>query len=63
MSMMENQISTNSSADDIGTPGMASGGGAGRTAFAIVRTVLAAFIIAGVIVSAGYAGLCAYAAN
>lgn len=59
---MENQLSTGSNADNTSTPAMASGG-AGRTVFAIVRTVLAAFIIAGVIVSAGYAGLCAYAAN
>jgi len=58
---MENQLSTGSSADNTGVPAVESG--VGRTAFAIVRTVLAAFIIAGVIVSAGYAGLCAYAAN
>lgn len=67
---MENQISTGSNAENVGVPPQtapepqaASGGGAGRTAFAVLRTVLAAFVIAGVIVSAGYAGLCAYAAN
>lgn len=63
---MENQLSTGSNADNTGTPAVDPqmvSGGVGRTVFAIVRTVLAAFIIAGVIVSAGYAGLCAYAAN
>lgn len=38
-------------------------GGMGKVVLSAVRTVLVSFIIAGVIVSAGYAGLCAYAAN
>ena len=67
---MANQVSMGPNAENGGvtpqaapeTP-IASGGGVGRTVFSIVRTVLAAFVIAGAIVSAGYAGLCAYAAN
>ena len=60
---MENQLSMGSGPDNVPvTPGPAPGG-VGRTLFSVVRTVLAAFVIAGVIVSAGYAGLCAYAAN
>lgn len=67
---MENHVSMGPNADNSGlTPQTApetppaSGGGVGRTVFYLVRTVLAAFVIAGAIVSAGYAGLCAYAAN
>ena len=68
---MANQLSTGSNAENSGanppTPtesvAQTVSGGVGRTVFSIVRTVLAAFVIAGVIVSAGYAGLCAYAAN
>jgi vancomycin resistance protein YoaR len=59
---MENQISTGSSPESVGTPPAASGG-IGRKIFSVVRMVVVAFVIAGVIVSAGYAGLCAYAAN
>ncbi|MBR0283115.1 MAG: VanW family protein [Oscillibacter sp.] len=68
---MANQISMGSNADNTGAnppPQTAPepqnvSGGVGRTIFSAVRMTLAAFIIAGAIVSAGYAGLCAYAAN
>ena len=68
---MDNQLSMGPNAENAGAnpaPPAASdpqsvSGGVGRTVFSVVRTVLAAFVIAGVIVSAGYAGLCAYAAN
>ena len=66
---MANQLSMGPNAENGGvTPQAApetphASGGVGRTVFSIVRTVLAAFMIAGAIVSAGYAGLCAYAAN
>ncbi len=67
---MANQLSMGSNADNGANPpaptesvAQTVSGGVGRTVFSIVRTVLAAFVIAGVIVSAGYAGLCAYAAN
>ena len=63
---MENQVSMGSNAETPQTAPEtppASGGGVSKTVFYVLRTVLAAFVIAGAIVSAGYAGLCAYAAN
>ena len=68
---MANQISMGPNADNTGAnpppqtapEPQAVSGGVGRTIFSAVRMTLAAFIIAGAIVSAGYAGLCAYAAN
>lgn len=63
---MANQLSMDSNA---GIPGPSApetapvSNGVRSAVFSIARTVLVAFVIAGVIVSAGYAGLCAYAAN